>query len=270
MRPQLLVRRCGVLAIVIFAGIIFGCKAKPSQEKKAEAIPVRVQKIALTQLQETLDYVGNIKAQDEAIVYPKASGKILEKVKDDGAEVRKGDPIAYIDRDEVGLKFEKSPIESPLEGVVGRLYVDIGQNVSLQTAVALVVSIDTVRINLDIPEKYLPRIALGQNALIFLDAYPQEVFAGQVTKISPVVDLSTRTALIEIAVKNPDHALKSGMFAKVKLVIEEYKDIPVILKEAIVGKNAHVYVYVVENKIARLRQITLGIHQGPYYQVKDG
>jgi RND family efflux transporter MFP subunit len=229
-----------------------------------------VQKIVLTELDETLDYVGNIRAEDEAIVYPKVSGKISAKVREEGAKIAKGDVIAYIDRDEVGLQFEPAPIESPLEGILGRLDVDLGQSVTSQTPVALVVNMDKVKINLDIPERYLAQVALGKQAKISVDTYPELKLTGTVTKLRPVVDLATRTAAIEVSVDNPQHLLKSGMFAKVELVIQEHKDIPVILKEAIVGKNSRVYVYVVEDKIAYLREVSLGIRQGPYYQVKEG
>jgi multidrug efflux pump subunit AcrA (membrane-fusion protein) len=246
------------------------CQHKTKKEKASEAIPVKVNKVELKELAEIIEYVGNIKAQDEAIVYPKVSGKIIEKIKEDGSPVNKGEVIAYIDRDEVGLKFEKAPIESPLTGVMGRVYVDIGANITSQTAIALVVNMDKVKVSLDIPEKYLPRISLGQEAKIKVDAYAQEEFLGKVTKISPVVDLATRSAPLEISLDNSQHRLKSGMFAKVSLVLAEHKNVPVILKEAIMGKNSNVYVYIVEDKKAVLKKVNLGIRQGPYFEVLAG
>lgn len=238
--------------------------------KVEENIPVKVSRIELKELEETIDYVGNIKAKDEVMVYPKVSGKIIEKVKEDGSPVNKGEAIAYIDRDEVGLKFERAPVESPLSGVVGRVYVDIGQNVTAQTPIALVVNMDEVKINLDIPEKYLTKVSLEQEAKINVDAYPQEEFSGQVTKISPVVDLTVRAAPIQITVDNPRYRLQSGMFAKVRLILQTHKNIPVILKEAVMGKEPNLYVYVIENKKATLRKVTLGVRQGPYYEVQQG
>jgi multidrug efflux pump subunit AcrA (membrane-fusion protein) len=160
--------------------ILSGCQAKPEKEKAQEAIPVKVSRIKLRDLNESLEYVGNIRARDEAIVYPKVSGKITEKVKVDGSPVNKGEVICYLDRDEVGLKFERAPIESPLAGIVGRVYVDIGQNVNVQTPIALVVDIDQVKISLDIPEKYLPQVSLDQEAKITVDAYPKEEFNGKI------------------------------------------------------------------------------------------
>lgn len=249
-----------------------GCmkkEKKPASEIQ-EAIPVRVAKIELRNIQKTLDYVGNIKAQDEVMVYPRVNGKIIEKVVEEGKSISKGDVIVYIDRDEVGFKFEKAPVESPLSGIIGRIYVDKGTSVTPQVPVALVVDMDKVKVSLDIPEQYLPKVVIGQSAQIILEAYPGEKFIGTVTKISPILDLETRTVPIEIVVSNNDHRLKSGMFAKVSLVIQESKGAPVILKEAVTGREPELYAYVIENKKAVLRKISLGIRQGPYYEVTEG
>lgn len=273
-RTESLDRRLSYVLFVFFviSSVCFlvSCEKRQETAKQDEAIPVRVMKVESRDIQETLDYVGNIKAQDEAVVYPKVSGKIIEKLKEDGDKVNKGDVIAYIDRDEVGFTFEKAPVESPLSGIVGRVYVDKGTSVASQTPVALIVDMDKVKIALDIPEKYFPKVSLGQSAEISIDAYPEERFIGEVSKISPVVDLETRTAPVEIVISNTDHRLKPGMFAKVQLTIEEHKAVPVILKEAIIGKEPFTYVYMVDGKTAYQRSVKLGMHQGPYFEVTEG
>src|SRR4030043_156795 len=160
------------MRVLIFALSLFliaGCQQNKEEAKPPETIPVKILAVKLTKLSEALEYVGNIKAKDEGIVYPKVSGKIIEKVKVDGSAVAKNEAIAYIDRDEVGLKFEKAPVESPLAGIVGRVYVDIGEHVTEQTPVALVINMDKVKTGLDVPEKYLPRVSLGQEAQISVD-----------------------------------------------------------------------------------------------------
>jgi RND family efflux transporter MFP subunit len=140
----------------------------------------------------------------------------------------------------------------------------------MQTPIALVVNMEKVKIDLDIPEKYLPKITLGAEAKISVDAYPEEEFLGVATKISPVVDLATRTAPIEISLDNPGQRLQSGMFARVKLIIQARKNVPVVLKEAIMGKEPDLYAYAVEDKKATLKKVVLGIRQGPYYEVQEG
>lgn len=251
-------------------GILSGCQPKAERQEAHQTIPVKVLKVELKELNEVLEYVGDVQAQDEAVVYPKVSGKIIKKVKVDGERISKGEALAYLDRDEVGLKFEAAPIESPLTGIVGRVYVDIGEHVSTETAVALVVDITKVKIALDIPERYLPKVSSGQQAKVTVDAYPEEVFIGKVSKISPVVSLENRAAPIEITLDNQDQRLKSGMFASVSLIIAKHASAPVILKEAILGKTPDTYVYLVENNKAVMKKITVGIHSGPYYEVLEG
>ena len=264
------------ILFALFCPLVFllilgaGCAKKQEAAQKETAIPVKVMKVELKEISESIEYVGNIKAQDEALIYSKVSGKVIEKLKEDGAVVEKGDVIAYIDRDEVGFNFEKAPVESSLKGIVGRVFVDIGSQVSPQTPIALVVDMDKVEIGLEIPEKYIPMILLGQEAKVSVDAYPEEEFTGTVTKISPMVDLATRTAAMEIVIGNPQHKLNSGMFAKVNLVIRRHEKASVILKEAFIGKEPDLYVYITEDNKAVLRKITTGIRQGPYYEVTQG
>lgn len=260
-------RVCAVLLCVL---LVAGCQQKALQEKEHEVISVKAVAVVPVELNESVDYVGDIRAQDEAQVYPKVSGKVIEKVKEDGSPVNKGDTLLYIDRDEVGLKYERAPVESPLAGVVGRLYVDIGQNVTPQTPVALVVNMSRMKITVDIPERYLPAVSVGQGAEIEVDAYPQQKFAGVITKVSPVVDLGTRTAPVEVTLENPHGLLKSGMFARVKLIIGVRKDALTVLKEAIIGKEPDTYVYTVRDGRAALRKVALGIRQGPYYEITQG
>jgi len=260
-----------IIILCVFLGVFLGCQRKSIEKpKEKESIPVKVIKTRCMDIYQILEYTGNIKAEDEALVYPKVSGKIIQKIKEENSSVEKGQAILYLDRDEVGFKFEEAPVESPLSGVVGKVFVDIGENVNPQTPVALVVNMDKVKINLEIPEKYVADISLGLKAKIKVDAYPEKEFLGEITKISPVVDLTTRAFPIEITVDNQEHLLKSGMFAKVVLLLKEHKNVPVILKEAIIGKEPDTYVYVIENNLAHLKRITLGIKQGPYYEVKEG
>ncbi|MCX5705392.1 MAG: efflux RND transporter periplasmic adaptor subunit [Candidatus Omnitrophica bacterium] len=259
------------MIIALFVALaVLGCQKEEKKQAAKAIIPVKVSKVQFKDLEETVDYVGNIRAQEEVVIYSKVNGKIIEKIKEDGSLVNKGDIVAYVDRDEVGFKFEKAPIESPIVGIIGRVYVDIGENVTTQTPIALVVDMRRVEIDLDIPEKYYSRIALGQKAKVRVDTYPNEGFSGLVTKISPVVDLSTRAAPVEITIDNPEGKLRSGMFSKVNLVLGEHKNVPVVIKEAIMGKEPNLYVYITEGQKAVLRNITLGIRQEPYYEVRDG
>jgi multidrug efflux pump subunit AcrA (membrane-fusion protein) len=258
---------------IFLLGVVCGCGKQEARvaAQGPDRIPVKVIKVKIQDMEKTLDYVGDIKSKEEVIVYSKVTGKIIQKVKEEGAAVKKGDVLAYVDRDEVGLTFQKAPVESPIAGTVGRMNVDLGTRVFLEmTPVALVVNMDDMKIDIRLPEKYTPKVVLGQDAQVAVDAYPEQEFHGAVTKIAPVLDLETRSALIEISVPNPGHLLKSGMFAKVRLTIEKQLKIPVILKEAILGRGADMFVFLVEDDKAVQQKVKVSMAQGPYMGISEG
>ena len=100
------------------------------KDAAVEAVPVKIMTVQPQTLQRSLEYIGNVRAQEEAVIYAKVSGKVLEKVREEGTSVQKGETLVLLDRDEVGLTFEQAPVESTLTGMVGRVYVDIGTNVT--------------------------------------------------------------------------------------------------------------------------------------------
>lgn len=266
-RKILIFLMIGLVMLIIFR-IVTG--KKETKTAKSNTIPVKVMTVELKDLSRALDYVGTIKGKNEAIVYPKVNGKIVEKNKNDGDPIDKDEVIMYIDRDEVGLRFEKAPVESPLKGIIGRIFVDIGANVTPQTPVAIVTNMEKIEVELPIPQQYTPDVAKGEKAIITIDAYPDKVFRGTVDEISPVLDPETRSALATIDIEDPDKVLKSGMFVKVRLVLEEKKDIPVIIKESIMGKEPELYTYIIENNKAVSKNIKIGIHDGPFFEVLSG
>lgn len=261
-----------VLALIFTILDLIGCqqnKPKAKESTAKEVIPVKAMMVKTADVRQTLDYVGNIEANNEAIIYPKVSGKVIEKLKQENTPIKKDEIIIFIDRDEVGLKFEKAPVVSTLDGMVGKLFVDIGQRVSPSTPVALVMDIEKVKIKLDLPEKYSTQLQLGLKAFIKVDASPKDL-EGELTKVIPVVDPSNRTLPIEISVKNSDYILKPGMYAQVRLILKEFKNTPVVIKEAILNLDSQPQVYVIENNKAKLRTIQLGLKEGPFYQVISG
>jgi multidrug efflux pump subunit AcrA (membrane-fusion protein) len=257
------------LALALCTGAA-GCGKK---KEKAEEKVVPVVKAAAAQsrnLNETLFFVGDVKAQDEATVFSKVTGKLIENKVKEGDEVKKGDVIAMIDRDETGFKFEPSPVDSPLTGTVGRVYLDKGANVLITTPVAFVVDMTNVEVHLELVERYVPQVLEGQKAYVTVDAFPGRNFEGVVSKVSPVVDRQSRTAVIEITIPNHDRSLLSGMFAKIKLVTREHKDVCAVTSDAVLKEGDAEYVFVVEGNQAKKKKVLTGVKEGDHLEVKDG
>lgn len=260
-----------VIAILIFCAAFSGCgKKEKTKSQEPQAVPVTIAKVKMGAIAETPRFVATIKAEDEALVYPRASGKVKDKLKDVGDFVEKGEVIMNIDRDEVGYEYAPSPVDAPIGGLIGRVYVDKGDSVTEKTALASVVNIKTVKVKADLPEKVMPSVKIGQVVYIRPDAYPGEVFESKLSKVSPQVEDATRTFSIEAQLDNKDLLLKPGMFARLEIEIRKEESALLIPRECAIRGVNEVFTYVVKDGAAQKRQLSLGIEKLDEVEVVSG
>jgi membrane fusion protein (multidrug efflux system) len=236
-----------------------------------ETFLVKTEKAAERDLEEQLVLSGSVKALDEAVLYPRVAGKLLKNLLKEGDAVARDQAVALVEHDEVGVKYEPAPVPSTLGGVVGRIYQDVGANLTPQTPIALVVNQSSVRIRVDLPERYLGRIASGGTAHVLVDAWPDRTFTGRVYKVSPVVDPDTRSAPVEVLADNTDGGLKSGMFAQVRLVVGRRPRALSVSAGAVQtdDKGASV-VFLTQDRRAVARPVRLGLRTADYVEILSG
>jgi len=116
----------------------------------------------------------------------------------------------------------------------------------------------------------LAQIRQAEASLIYVDAYREEVFQGEVSCISPTVDPESRMADMEIQVDNKDHRLKPGMFARVNLVVQRRNGALLLSKDSLIREHGHTKVFVHENGRALLREVSLGLEGDKYVEVLRG
>lgn len=234
------------------------------------SMPVDTIEVRPEKLEHILKVVGNIKAQDEATLYSKVTGKLIKYTVKEGQAVKKDETVALLDRNEVGFKFQEAPLKTTLDGVVGRTYLDTGADIQLNTPVALVVDMRQVRVLIQVPEQDLPDVKEDQTAHVYVDAFPKDIFEGKVIKVSPIVDLQTRTAPVEIEVPNPEYRLKPGMFARVELVTRVLVNAVMIPEKAIAYERGMPFVFVVKDSKAQRRSVETGMRKIGRVQITKG
>ncbi len=247
--------------------LLFVCPAMAEQAKQVvKAAPVKKENFTLS-----FDYVGSLKAKDEAKVFSKVTGKLFEYLVEEGDVVQKGQALANIDRDETGLKFELAKVESPISGIVGRILLDKGASLTPGlSAVAIVVNMDEVIVQLNIPEQDIPYMKRGLRAVIAVEAYPREEFFGEVWRVSEMVDSQTRTLPIEISIPNNSHHLKSGMFCRIKIIASVLSDVLVLPQDAVVQDGGEKFVFLAEGNIANKTKVTTGRRDNNRLEILTG
>ncbi len=264
------------LVVLIVAGLFL--RQDPSK-KAFSAVPMDVfvvqnEIVQNRDLQQRLLMSGSIKALEEAVLYPRVSGKLLRNVLREGDSVKRNQTVSLIERDEVGAIYEPVVVPSTINGVVGRTYLDPGENVTTGTPVALVVNQKSVRITADIPERYIGQIYKGQTAQLYVDALPGKEFKAKLNLISPVVDSMSRSVAVEFAANNPENLLKSGMFAKLDIILAESKNTPSVSKKSVYTDSEtgarYVFLPSADGKTARRQDVTVGFENNDYAEITQG
>lgn len=265
------------LYLLPFTLLLFGCRNKEVEAFNAiekDRFLVKTEKARVRSLEEYILLTGSVKALDEATLYPRTSGKLLRNLLKEGDQVKKDEPVALVERDEVGAVYEPAPVPSTLTGVIGRIYQDNGANLTPQTPIALVVNQTQVRVAVDVPEKYIGKTFQGQRALIKVDAFPDRSFSGRIYRISPVVDSRSRNTVVEVLVDNGDGGLKSGMFAEVRLITSSRGEVLSVPADAVVGEDGGSFVFVpASGGLAARVPVRTGIKTAEFVQItgiKDG
>ena len=171
-----------------------------------------------------------------------------------------------------------SYIRAPFAGSISIRNLDAGAFVSgstgststLSRGILVLQDITTVRVLVDVVEKDVPLVKIGQPAELRADAYPGRVFTGQVTRVVQALNPSTRTMTVEVDIPNPDRALKGGMFARVELVVGTHTNALQIPIDAVTRLETDQYVYAVQDGKARKTPVVLGIQSDGLIEIVMG
>jgi membrane fusion protein (multidrug efflux system) len=159
-----------------------------------------------------------------------------------------------------------SYIRAPFSGYIAERNLDPGAYVTGSTASTSTMSrgilslhdIETVRILIEVVEKDIPLVKVGQPAEIRAEAYPDRIFKGRVTRTIQAVNRNTRTMTVEVDLPNPDHLLKGGMFARVAILVGVHPQAIQIPIDAITRLEDDQYVYIVRDSRAYRVPVTTG------------
>ncbi|GAB4373421.1 MAG: hypothetical protein Kow0042_17340 [Calditrichia bacterium] len=173
-------------------------------------------------------------------------------------------------------------VRAPISGIIGKRYFDEGDMANMTVPLVTIVQMDRVKVEFNATEEDLGKLATGQAATIRVKAYPDKVFHGKVTKISPILDPTTRMAEIEVLVENPEKLLKPGMYAQVEVTTGVIEDVIVVPRyaaienttlEKIEGEDRVVknfYVFVVDSNQAVQRKLNVRYANHRWLAVNSG
>ncbi len=170
-------------------------------------------------------------------------------------------------------QYNDTQIKTPISGYITARYVDVGsmvQGAPQATVVANVVDISKLKVKLNVAEKDVFALKVNDPVSITVDVYPGKVFNGKIESISYKSD-EVHTYPVEVTLFNEAKTpLKAGMFARVEFTSLKERRSIVIPREALLGSVKQAQIFVVENGIAKLKNIVVGREAGTSIEVLQG
>jgi len=159
--------------------------------------------------------------------------------------------------DQLKKQIRQHAVLAPFSGVITSKNFDLGAIVSPGMQMVSLIDISSLKLEIKVPEKSISEFRQGQLIDVRTDVYPDKMFTGKVEMIASDAD-DSHNFLIKIMVLNNHNTLKSGMYGSVDVNHELGANALTVSRTALIGSSQNAQVFVVENGIARLRNIQLG------------
>ena len=163
-------------------------------------------------------------------------------------------------------------VRAPYDGYITERPAAVGQWRGATDKVATIVRISTVKLQLQIPEQQAGMTKNGLEVAARVVAWPDRDFTGRLIAVVPAVNVSSRAFMAEARFDNPDAALRPGMYATARVIMDELIKAVFIPSDAVFYDNTtdanHVYTAV--DGIARLKVVQTGDAQGNEIRILSG
>ena len=160
-------------------------------------------------------------------------------------------------------------IVAPFDGLIQEKHVSPGAYVQIGDAAMTVVRLDQLRFRGTIPERFAMNLSVGQTMQIQIESIEESV-AAQITRISPAVDLASRSLLFEAVIDNSEGRLRSGLFAEARIVIDAEATAIVIPPSALIEFAGAEKVWMVVDGKTREQSVLTGERRPEGIEILNG
>ncbi|MFH5833336.1 efflux RND transporter periplasmic adaptor subunit [Halalkalibaculum sp. DA3122] len=175
-------------------------------------------------------------------------------------------------RSEVALiqaQIDKTEIRAPFDGQIGLKYVSDGSYISPATRIASLQSIDPIKIDFSIPERYAGKVQEGDRIRFSVQGTDEE-FTGEIYAIEPKIESETRTLQIRARSENKQRKLMPGAFADLELTLETITDAKMIPTIALVPELQGQKVYIYRDGQVEQQSVQTGLRTESSVQIIEG
>ena len=166
-------------------------------------------------------------------------------------------------------QIAKTEIIAPFDGVVGLRSVSVGSYISPMTPIASIQSINPMKVDFSVPQKYFGLVKEGKTIFVKLSA-TGKVYNGRIYAVEPKIDQNTRTVQARALVPNDRGELTPGAYVEIDIVLENLEQSILIPSETLVPDFEGEKVFIYKNGKAIPKIVVTGIRTEKEIQITSG
>lgn len=176
--------------------------------------------------------------------------------------------------------IRKKTIRAPFAGSLGIRLVNLGQVINEGEPIVSLQTLDPIFVNFSLPQQQLAQVKPDLKVRVSTDALAGQVIEGEITAISPDVDVATRSIRVQATVANSQERLRPGMFVNVAVVLPAREEVLAIPTTAVLYAPYGDMVFVVHEKqnekdvqpvnVIRQKIVQLGEKRGDFVAIVSG
>ncbi len=168
------------------------------------------------------------------------------------------------------ITIRNAVIYAPISGIVSSRNIEPGEMAAPGVPVMTLVDNRDVYVEIEVTERSIEKVSVGQKAVVNVDTLEGEEFIGKVSDIVESASPLSRAFKVKIAIHNQDGKLKAGTFARVAIETMVHKDVVLVPREAVQSRNQKDVVYTINDGTAREVQVKLGTFDKDRIIVTEG
>jgi RND family efflux transporter MFP subunit len=159
-----------------------------------------------------------------------------------------------------------------------RAEIELGSSLNYRQKILSYPDLSAWNLRIGVPEAMIDKVTMGQEAVASLDAVPDLLLRGRVSRISAVPDnqgwfntgVKTYTIIVDVMSEAGGAKLKPGMSATVEIVTDQLRDVLFVPIQSVMSDKDKHYVYIVKRGRKELREVVIGKYNTQYIEIRDG
>lgn len=263
-----------IIGAIVIIGLLYGAinlyakiQFYKSFANQTRTTSVVTQSVEVNSINKIYPATSVIEAKKSYDVISKTDGILNDIYFKESSFVKKGDKLfSILSIPSIGEIL----ITAPFDGYVGLTDYKVGDKLKNGDLLLTLDDMSFMKAFIYLPEKIIPQISGSVKYIASSKIYPKQKYLGVISNIDQRVDTESRTIKAYAIIENKNNYLRPGLLINIDIILNEIKNTMLIPEQSVLTSKDYSYVFIIENNIAKLKKVNLGISSNGKIQILNG